>query len=78
MLGELWKKGDKKPLLSHAGSELMKIAGSRARTLTACGVSKFKPYAKLAKEAGIVEFHGEGGKETMSLNPAIRVKAGFT
>ena len=78
MLGELWKKGDRKPLLAHAGSELMKIAGSRARTLTACGVSKFKPYVKLAREAGIVEIYGEAGKESMSLNPTIRVKAGYT
>ena len=76
-LGGLWKKGDKQPLLSHVGSELMKIAGSRARTLTACGVVNFKAYAKLAKEAGIVEFYGLAGKQTMSLNPTIRVKAGY-
>ena len=78
-LGELWREGDKQPLLSHVGSELMKIPGSRARTLNACGVSKFLPYAKLAKNAGIVEIHELPGKQTtMSLNPTIRVKAGYT
>jgi len=38
-LGGLWKK---QPLLSHVGSELMKIAGSRARTLNGRGVVNFK------------------------------------
>jgi len=78
-LGELWKKGDKRPLLSHVGSELMKIPGSRARTLNACGSINFKAYAKLAKDAGIVEIYEVPGKlATMSLNPTIRVKAGYT
>ena len=78
-LGELWRKGDKRPLLSHVGSELMKISGSRARTLNACGVINFRAYAMLAKDARIVEIHELPGKlATVSLDPTIRVMAGYT
>ena len=77
-MGELWEEGDKTPLLAHVGSELMQVAGARARTLGASGAINFKAYAMLAKEAGIVEIHGVGGKQTMSLDPKIRVKAGYT
>jgi len=78
-LGEFWRKGDKQPLLSRVGSELLKIVGGRARTLNACGVTNFKAYAKLAKDAQIVEIHEPPGRHvTMSLNPTIRVKAGYT
>ena len=78
VMGELWQEGDKKPLLSHVGSELMLIPGSRARTLGACGAINFKAYALLAKEAKIIEINGLAGKQTMSLDPTIRVKAGYT
>ena len=77
-LGEMWRKGDKKPLFPLVGIQLLKVDGRRARTLNACGVSSFGAYAQLAKEAGIVEIHGQPGKQTMSLNPTIRVKAGYT
>jgi len=77
-LGEMWRKGDKKPLFSLVGVQLSKVNGWRARTWNACGVSTFGAYAQLAKDAGIVEIHGWGGKQTMSLNPTIRVKADYT
>jgi len=75
-LGVLWKKGHKRPLLSHVGSELFKV-GWRTTMLNACGVSDFQAFAKLAKDAGIVEIHGRGGKQKMSLDPTIRVTAGY-
>ena len=77
-LGGLWRRGATKPLLARVGSEMMLIPGSRARTLNASGANNFKAYAKLAKEAGIVEIHGPAGGETMSLDPTIRMKAGYT
>ena len=77
-LGELWKQGDKQPLLAHAGSELLKVGWRRTTTLNACGVGSFKAYAKLAKDAGIVEIYGPAGKQTMALDPTIRVRAGYT
>ena len=78
IMGEIWRKGEKKPHLSRVGAELLQDAGRRARTLSACGAPKFKAYAELARDAGIVEIYGQPGKETMSLDPTIRVKAGYT
>ena len=77
-LGELWKKGHKKPLLSHVGCELFKDGRRRTTMLKACSASNFKACAELAKGAGIVEIRGQGAKQTMSLDPTIRVKAGYT
>ena len=77
-LGRIRKKGEKKPFLSLIGSELLAVDGGRARTLDACGVSDFNAYAQLAKNAGVIDIHGLPGEETMSLDPMIRVKAGYT
>jgi len=78
-LGEIWKTGEKKPLFSLVGAQLLKDAGKKARTLNACGVAKFKAYAELAKDEGIIEvYYGRPGEERMSLDPTIRVKAGYT
>jgi len=77
-LGELWKKGNKQPLLSYVGSELFQDGRKRTTVLEACGVSNFRACAKLAKDAGIVEICGQGAKQTISLDPTIRVKAGYT
>jgi len=50
----------------------------KARTLNACGVDKFKAYAELAKDAGIVKIDYERlGEERISLDPTIRIKAGY-
>jgi len=76
-LGELWKKGNKKPLLSSVGCELFKDVRKRTAMLKACGASNFKACAELAEDAGIIEICGQGAKQTMSLDPTIRVKAGF-
>jgi len=77
-LGEIYKSGEKKPLFSLVGAQLLKDAGKKARTLNACGVAKFKAYAELAKDEGIVEvYYGRPGEERMSLDPTIRVKAGY-
>jgi len=77
-LGELWKKGNKEPLLSHVGCELFGDARKRAAMLKACEASNFKACAELARNAGIVEICGQGTKQTMSLDPMIRVKAGYS
>ena len=76
-IGEIWKKGEKTPRLSRVGAELLQDEGRRDRTLNACGVIKFKPYAELARDAGIIEIYGQPGKETILLDPTIRVKAGY-
>ena len=77
-LGEMWKNGDKKPLFSLVAPHLLRDERRKARTLNACGVDKFKAYAELAKEAGIVKIYYERlGEERISLDPAIRVKAGY-
>ena len=78
-LGEIWKTGEKKPLFSLVGAQLLKDGEKKARTLNACGVAKFKAYAELAKDEGIIEvYYGRPGEERMSLDPTIRVKAGYT
>ena len=77
-LGEMWKNGDKKPLFSLVAPQLLRDERRRARTLNACGVDKFKTYAELAKDAGIVKIYYERlGEERISLDPTIRVKAGY-
>jgi len=77
-LGEMWKNGDKKPLFSLVAPQLLRDERKKARTLNACGVDKFKAYAELAKEAGIVKIYYERlGEERISLDPAIRVRAGY-
>jgi len=77
-LGEMWKNGDKKPLFSLVAPQLLRDERKKARTLNPCGVDKFKAYAELAKEAGIVKIYYERlGEERMSLDPTIRVKAGY-
>jgi len=77
-LGEMWKNGEKKPLFSLVAPQLVKDEKKKARTLDACGVDKFKAYAELAKEAGIVRIYYERlGEERISLDPMIRVKAGY-
>lgn len=77
ILGEMWKNGEKKPLFSLVAPHLSKDE-KKARTLTACGVDKFKAYAELAKEAGIVKIYYERlGEERLLLDPMIRVKAGY-
>ena len=78
-LGEIWKTGETKPLFSLVGAQMLKDGGKKARTLNACGVTKFKAYAELAKDEGIIEiYYGRPGEERMSLDPKIRVKAGYT
>jgi len=78
-LGEIWKNGEKKPLLSFVAAQLLEGGDKMARSLNACGVNKFKAYVELARDAGIVEiFYGRPWEERMSLNPAIRVRAGYT
>ena len=74
-LREIWKNGDEKPLLSLVGTDLLKDAGRRARTLIASGAKSFKAYAELAKGARIVDIrYGRAAKETrMLLNPTLRV-----
>lgn len=77
-LGELWKNGEKKPLFSLVAPQLVRDERKKARTLNACGVDKFKAYAELAKEAGIVRIDYERlGEERISLDPTIRIKAGY-
>ena len=77
-LGEIWRTGEKKPLFSLVGAQLLKDGERKARTLNACGVIKFKAYAELAKDEGIIEvFYGRPGEERMSLDPTIRVRAGY-
>ena len=77
-LGEMWKNGEKKPLFSLVAPQLLRDERRKARTLNACGVDKFKAYAELAKEAGIVKIYYERlGEERISLDPTIRVKAGY-
>lgn len=76
-LGKIWEKGDHQPLLSLVGSELLGADGRRVRTLDACGVGSFKAYVQLAKEVGIVDICGLPGKQTISLDPTIRLKAGY-
>ena len=80
-MGKMWMAGEANPLLSFVRREFLKDGRWRARTLATCGVKKFKAYAKLAKDAGIVEIHHNRGepprKKTMSLNPAIRMRAGY-
>lgn len=77
-LGEMWKNGEKKPLFSLVAPQLLKDERRRARTLNTCGVDKFKAYAELAKEAGIVKIYYERlGEERISLDPTIRMKAGY-
>ena len=77
-LGEMWKNGDKKPLFSLVAPQLLGDERKKARTLNACGVEKFKAYAELAKEAGIVKIYYERlGEERISLDPTIRVRAGY-
>ncbi|KAF9653054.1 hypothetical protein BDM02DRAFT_3108173 [Thelephora ganbajun] len=77
-LGEMWKNGDKKPLFSLVAPQLLRDERKKARTLTACGVDKFKAYAELAKEAGIVKIYYERlGEERISLDPTVRMKAGY-
>lgn len=78
ILGELWKNGEKKPLFSLVAPQLLKDEKKKTRTLIACGVDKFKAYAELAKEAGIVKIYYERlGEERLLLDPTIRVKAGY-
>lgn len=78
ILGEMWKNGEKRPLFSHIAPQLLKDERKKARTLTACGVDKFKAYAELAKEAGIVKIYYERlGEERLLLDPTIRVRAGY-
>ena len=77
-LGEMWKNGEKKPLFSLVAPQIVRDERRKARTLKACGVDKFKAYAELAKEAGIVKIYYERlGEERISLDPAIRVRAGY-
>ena len=77
ILGEMWKNGERKPLFSLVAPQLLKDE-KKARTLTACGVDKFKAYAELAKEAGIIKIYYERlGEERLLLDPTIRVKAGY-
>ena len=77
-LGEMWKNGDKKPLFSLVAPQLLRDERRRMRTLNAGGVDKFKAYAELAKDAGIVKIYYERlGEERMSLDPTIRMKAGY-
>ena len=77
ILGEMWKDGEKKPLFSLVAPQLLKDE-KKERTLIACGVDKFKAYAELAKEAGIVKIYYERlGEERLLLDPTIRVKAGY-
>jgi len=77
-LGEMWKNGEKNPLFSLVAPPLLGDERKKARTLNACGVEKFKAYAELAKEAGIVKICYERvGEERISLDPTIRVKAGY-
>jgi hypothetical protein len=77
-LGEMWKNGEKKPLFSLIAPQIVRDERRKARTLKACGVDKFKAYAELAKEAGIIKIYYERlGEERISLDPAIRVRAGY-
>jgi len=77
-LGDMWKNGEKKPLFSLVAPQLVKDERKKARTLDACGVDKFKAYAELAKEVGIIKIYYERvGEERISLDPTIRVKAGY-
>lgn len=77
-LGEMWRNGEKKPLFSLVAPQLLRDEKKKIRTLTACGVDKFKAYAELAKEAGIVKIDYERvGEERISLDATIRVKAGY-
>jgi len=78
-LGEIWKNGEKKPLLSLVAAQLLESGDKVARSLDACGVNKFKAYAEFARDAGIIEiYYGRPWEERMSLNPAILVRAGYT
>ena len=78
-LGEMWKNGEKKPLLSFVAAQLLEDGDKMARSLNACGVSKFKAYVELARDVGIVEiYYGRPWEERISLNQAIRVRAGYT
>ena len=78
MLGKMWKDGEKKPLFSLIGPQLVEDGRRKARTLKACGVDKFEAYAELAKEAGIVKiYRDQPGGERISLDPTIRVTAGY-
>ena len=77
MMGVMWRKGEKKPALHRVGTKLSQDAERWAWMLNACGVRKFKAYAELAKNAGIVEICGQPGDETMSLHTTIRLKAGY-
>ena len=78
-LGEMWKNGEKKPLLSFVAAQLLEDGDKMARSLIACGVSKFKAYVELARDVGIVEiYYGRPWEERISLNQAIRVRAGYT
>ena len=77
-LGEMWKNGEKRPLFSLVAPQLLRDERRRARTLNACGVDKFKAYAELAKGAGIVKIYYERlGEERVSLDPIIRLRAGY-
>ena len=77
-LGEMWKNGDKKPPFSLVAPQLLRDERKKTRTLNVCGVDKFKAYAELAKEAGIVEIHYKRlGERRISLAPLIRVRAGL-
>lgn len=74
-LGEMWNSGEKKPLLSFVAAQLLEDGNKMAGSLGACGVGKFKTYAELARDAGIVEiYYGRPWEERISLNPAIRPK----
>lgn len=78
ILGEMWKNGDRKPLFSLVAPQLLKDEKRKARTLGVCGAEKFKAYAELAKEAGIVKIYYERvGEERLLLDPTIRVTAGY-
>ena len=77
-LGVMWKYGDETPLLSLVGTQLLRDERRRMKTLTACGVDRFKDYAELARDEGIIDiYHGWPGEDRVSLNPAIRASAGY-
>jgi len=77
-LGKMWRTGEEAPLLSLVGTRLLAVNGIRERTLNAAGVHTFWDYAQLAENAGIVEIRWRSQKRTISLNPTIRVRAGYT
>lgn len=78
VLGELWRSGKDAPPFSTIALQIVRDERTKARTLGACGVDKFKAYLELAKEAGIIEiYYGRPGGERVSLDRKVRERAGY-